>query len=76
MILKDLPDGPQEGATNEQLRTNLVLQRHATKVVRTIDLMIASIDNPEKFAMIAKSAACKHLKNQQLGFTSDKFRVR
>ena len=76
LILKDLPDGPQEGATNEQLRTNLVLQRHATKVVRTIDCMIASIDNPEKLANIAESAACKHLKNRQLGFTSDKFRVR
>lgn len=70
-----MPDGPQEGVSNAKLRTNLMLQRHATKVVRTIDLMIASIDNPEKLVMLADAAACKHAKNRELGFKSDNFRV-
>lgn len=75
-IAKDLHDVVLEEATTEQLRTNIVLQRHATKIIRTIDLMVASIDNPEKLILIAESAACKHAKNRELGFTGDKFRVR
>ena len=78
-ILKDFPDGSLleklDGPKNEKLRRSLFLQRHAARVIRTIDQLLASIDQPDQLARVAEEAASRHLKYHHIGFTFDKFEV-
>lgn len=78
-ILKEFPEGNLlekfYGQEDYKLRKNLLLQRHAARVIRTIDQLVASIDQPEQLARVAEEAAAKHIKYHHIGFTFDKFQV-
>lgn len=58
------------------LRTNLLLQSHASRVLKTFDRMIMFIDDPQQLERVAESAAREHFKSRCLGFSGDKFHVR
>ena len=78
-IWKDFPHGilleKLDGPEDDKLRRSLFLQRHAARVIRTIDQLLAFIDLPDKLARAAEEAASRHLKYHHIGFTFDKFEV-
>ena len=71
-----MPSAYPGPAANDQLRVNLLLQSHASRVIRTVDRMICFIDKPEQLRSIARAAAYKHEQLRCKGFDAHIFQVR
>lgn len=59
-----------------QFRMNMVIQRHAARVLRLMDSMLFNIDNPAQLARLIDQAVHSHIALKCMRFEGQLFQVR